>query len=1052
MSRKSAAVNVPFPQQPEPPRTGEWVEFIAGTKKPRVRGVYQNGLRHGSWKLYYDNGQIAEDYHWDRGVQHGPEFDYHENGVKSCDGHNRNGVRVGVWTWQHPDGSLSQTISYDEAGLGQGPTVSNNEDGSCECKGTLVDGKNHGPWVYGPTADYWKLERSFRHDNAHGPETAWHNAKTVAWTLSSHDGKRHGREEQFDKKGRPTFRGEWRYGYPIGEHLTWNDARKETRVVFVNGLEQTLASDDKLRAKVAKAFKKARDQDGKEKAITAEVDRKRRAAYLVHLWRSGDISVGNDQVLWQMLGTGVGLLDGADIVRLLEGVTDIDDAHCDILPGWPGQLDALTMAIYSRDPGPIDAVWNKMPTAIRRGLALVRARFGHNDGLLAGEMDALVEQHQEAHGLTAVLWPVDGVVESLKLFSDYNGTRTPAFDRLRALFGTEAEWIAALKKRAMKEATKKLGAVVRFNVFRDFIAVASVPETVKLISAVALDRDTQDKLRLALTEWRHDDVATSARIALAVEGDGLHKWPVVTAAINQALLAEEKPQQALLDAVELASESPTYGSDWWRKALPKGKDDPTPWLRLAWVGASPGAASACTAEQQKMMRALPPSVSRAIVARTIAAKSGYRHAAQYLYLVDDQALWRAFIDKLVADPYGIAGDTMYGLGEVGLPILPLLLAQLEKSDSAVHQAAWHKAVLVALARAATDGVQIPTQYDRLIRFDLDEWDTYVLFVERILAGLPPARAEAALVAGLGTKGFARAFSLLSLCPTQNAIGTAYSQLLAREVGLDSKERQAVISGIATLAHGHDWIRWFRQSGGGAGIGRDLESELGDEAWEAMTEELAATAVAAPTQLDDIDKLRLKVEEASGDERIYLLRRLDSKGADHNVIGGLPPGVEAARWPERDKRHMAHLFTLDVATMPELKKIVGSSVAAISVFCLDPDNNGANEIGSGNTAVVYSTKAQLGKRTTAPKGVALRERYRFEAVAMDVDSDVWTTEGDIRRRLYASPARVLGEPQWLQDANDQSGFLMQFDAGFCDLNLGDSGIMYVFQFDAFWQCH
>ena len=33
-----------------------------------------------------------------------------------------------------------------------------------------------------------------------------------------------------------------------------------------------------------------------------------------------------------------------------------------------------------------------------------------------------------------------------------------------------------------------------------------------------------------------------------------------------------------------------------------------------------------------------------------------------------------------------------------------------------------------------------------------------------------------------------------------------------------------------------------------------------------------------------------------------------------------------------------------------------------------------------------------------------------------------------------------------------GFYMQFDDGFADVNLGDSGVMYVFGGDAHFQCY
>ena len=55
-------------------------------------------------------------------------------------------------------------------------------------------------------------------------------------------------------------------------------------------------------------------------------------------------------------------------------------------------------------------------------------------------------------------------------------------------------------------------------------------------------------------------------------------------------------------------------------------------------------------------------------------------------------------------------------------------------------------------------------------------------------------------------------------------------------------------------------------------------------------------------------------------------------------------------------------------------------------------------------------------------------------------------------MYQANARVLGSPLWLQDSEHWGFLLMQFDEGFVDINLGDSGVMYVFSDTQFWQCH
>jgi hypothetical protein len=150
--------------------------------------------------------------------------------------------------------------------------------------------------------------------------------------------------------------------------------------------------------------------------------------------------------------------------------------------------------------------------------------------------------------------------------------------------------------------------------------------------------------------------------------------------------------------------------------------------------------------------------------------------------------------------------------------------------------------------------------------------------------------------------------------------------------------------------------------------------------------------------------------------------------------------------------MAHLFTLDVRTMPELAKRVGADVVCVSVFCWHPDHNEAWEADTDQTGVVFTTAAQLATPATLPEDVELRDPAWFEVVAIDVPPSVWAEKSDLRQQIYQCHGRVLGEPLWLQDEQDGGDFLMQFDESFCSMNLGDAGIMYVFEDAAFWQCH
>jgi hypothetical protein len=148
--------------------------------------------------------------------------------------------------------------------------------------------------------------------------------------------------------------------------------------------------------------------------------------------------------------------------------------------------------------------------------------------------------------------------------------------------------------------------------------------------------------------------------------------------------------------------------------------------------------------------------------------------------------------------------------------------------------------------------------------------------------------------------------------------------------------------------------------------------------------------------------------------------------------------------------------LDLATMPELARAFGGK-RALSFFCWSPNNNEAYQEGNDETDVVLSDEAQVAGSHEAPEEAEVRSEGWFEAVRVDVPSTVFDSRkgplGELRDAIYRLGARALGEPLWLQGDEGGGGrFVMQFDESFVDVNLGDSGIMYVWDDGGFWQCH
>ena len=157
--------------------------------------------------------------------------------------------------------------------------------------------------------------------------------------------------------------------------------------------------------------------------------------------------------------------------------------------------------------------------------------------------------------------------------------------------------------------------------------------------------------------------------------------------------------------------------------------------------------------------------------------------------------------------------------------------------------------------------------------------------------------------------------------------------------------------------------------------------------------------------------------------------------------------------------MDHLLTLSLDDLPELREQLGAGddAAAISLFVSDRDDNGAYA-GNSETKVLILTKADVKAGGKKAKDVEGHAAQAIRVTRVEVPEAVFAEEPaaeleELQKRIYGLGGRALGEPLWLQDPQDGAGaFVLQFDENLVDTNLGDSGVMYVFGDDAFWQCH
>jgi antitoxin component YwqK of YwqJK toxin-antitoxin module len=1057
--------SVAFPPEAMRPRDGIWIERYPGSDQVHIEGRYERGLKQGSWKEYWPNGQLKQDYDWEAGVKHGHELDWTEQGVKICDGRNEHNRRVGVWTWWHGNGAFYCSNDHDDDGKEHGPYRWELEDGSPRAQGQYAHGDKVGDWTWWREEEHARLFRG--HDKGRTTEeAAWYEGEKLAYRFfrdASHE--KHGLEERFYPDGKPRFRGEWAHGLPVGRHTSWSEDGVATDEDYELGLPASLREDAKQAEKIAKKLKKAKNNYKKYDVLRDALEYGQEGPYLVFLWKNKYHDTAHDPATWDKLKEGRAAFSGALLMEFLSSITaeEFDTGYTPPhLTYWPDELDDIVMDVYLRDPAPIDAGWRSLPPAMMKGVASCIARFGAEIGkVLHGDLDHLVEHHVNNYGLRETIrWPAEGRthIEEQQLFDRWTGRHTPLFERYISFFGGLKKWTAGL--RAHAEAKIKDDENVSFSTFRALIDTATVKEMTRAIGHIGLDGNTQDLIREALTHRGYSPEELEA-IALGIKDTGLRKWPAICTAILAFRDAGRPVPQTLVDALELSTESPTYSSGWYTdplQAVPEAERS-NPHLFDHLVPGDPGACVPRMRMMREALACLSTAQRRSVFERQLASEYSKLDICPYLYLQHDLELAKRVIAIVEQEQYGYKETCMYGLGELGRPVLPLLEEGAARATTREYREGYYQAIIVALARTIVDEGDFDPAYDRHVRFDGIKDGYYYQFLEpyvrRLVHRMPEDRATRVLLTGLRSDSFTRAFRCIGSHPTAEVLEAAFSELLKREDKLGSGD--AVQHGIASLDDRAAWVRWILQSGGGGGCKDALRSALGWKAFEALEAELASAGVGVAAELDHLDKVVALAKAAGGGaERIYLLRRLHEApgGKDLNRVYGAAPGVGADRWPMHRDEPMHHLFTLDLQTMPELATQIGQDARTLSLFISDPGDNEAYSYDTDETAVVISTQAQIDAEPAPPDGAPLdAEPNGFEVLAVDVDPGLWDGDSELRRAIYGANARVLGEPIWLQDDEGGGGeFYMQFDEGFVDINLGDCGVMYVFDDAAFWQCH
>lgn len=1042
--------SVPFPKAR--PLDGRWEETSPdGT---HISGTFRRGLRDGRWTTTTDDSVVEE--HWKSGVRHGPCT---TTGEAVVIGHFHEGKESGTWEYYFASGALQERIEF-AGGSREGRYESFREDGSKAAIGEYRGGHRSGTWTWFDDGRFEKVQRNY-HRSGKDEHVAWYPGGQLGFRyFVDLNSDKVGLEEGFYPDGKPKFRGSWINGMGDGKQLSWSEDGEESAVEYCKGLSLEMRSDLAKATKVAAKLKKAKDSYQKSDALQGAVGYKLKKLYLLFLWESGNYNVPSDPDLW-----GEVPWDAFSGEMLLKFLSEVPEGKVTHRQG-SGQVElprALVEATLNEllrefaSDGADQSIrdgWKSLPPMTQKLVASCLVRFGEDVGdVLVGQTAHVAGGLRSGYLMPSFLWPNDARtgLDKVDSVDASTGEMSVQFrDYLNALGGIEV-WRKLLKKKAKTEGT------IQFGTFRDVVASATAEEMKDYLDRISSSE--QGAAAHVHNALKANDYTSEELVDIACGFKtpyGL-QWPAICSAIVIHHERGEAIPEKLVDALKLETDGPGSTSGWrgvstphrslWEK--PAVIDELLSLERWVWLPKHE--------LLRQAVRSLSPEQRRRVFLQHLDDEYESRGALANLYLDEsplDGELLKAAIKAFAKKPFD---ESAFGLGELGAGVLPTLLKEAPKAKTKKRQRGYGWALTVAAARTLMDGGELDPACDEFIRFDYDKnedhYESLEPYMMRLVHRLPKDRARAILKRGLESPKFHRVFPCLGSHPDQDLLELAMSLALKAEDTLKPSERMFIGRGLRGLPECHSWIEWMLRSGGGAGqLKWAFETAIGHDDLEKLKARLEAQGTEVAKVLDNPARIAKALQNAGGTgETLYLLRRLKGAPQDNlNQVYGLPKGIGEERWPTFDGDPMRHLFTVDLATVPELQKKLDGEQRTFSVFISSPNHNEAWRPGTEETAVVFSTEAQIAEQSAPAEAKQVWGAVGFEAVSVQVSPKLWQGRSREKRQVAGANARIGGKPIWLQNSEDCGQFLMQFGEGFIDINLGDSGEMYVFEKTAFWQ--
>ncbi len=125
---------------------GEWKYYYENGQVEMIE-TYNHGWPAGLWATYFDNGQIEfKEYYDNQGYETGIWESYFESGQLYYKGEYNNGKPIKEWKMFFEDGTLQASLSFTDAGKPTGEFTANLKNGKALASGSYNNGQKNGIW------------------------------------------------------------------------------------------------------------------------------------------------------------------------------------------------------------------------------------------------------------------------------------------------------------------------------------------------------------------------------------------------------------------------------------------------------------------------------------------------------------------------------------------------------------------------------------------------------------------------------------------------------------------------------------------------------------------------------------------------------------------------------------------------------------------------------------------------------------------------------------------------------------------------------------------